>query len=433
MARKVAPSVCRPGSPNDVLDAPQIVFTPSSSLIRRTVSTKSVTARGSAPTGIASASMTMSSGGMPKSPAAETILRAIASRRCGSIGISSSLARAITAAPWCATSGRIASSRSSSPVTEFTSALPSYAARPASSASMTDESMQIGRSVSSCTSGIAWRINSTSSASGSPTFTSSMSAPPATCWATSTSIWERSPACSCAWNALRPVGLTRSPMMQNGCPEPMTTVLDRDRRTVSTGFPFDASRDAEPLAQACDAGVSAEADQVEARHARKRTRVLGELAGDLEALRLGIGCALAPLDQLRRHRDPRHLLVDEAERLGRADETDRRQQRGLVGQPARNGFAHEPLEQLLPEADLELEEACAGLHLLQSAVDAVVERRRAGVFDCTEKEVRGGMNRPAGEVASAGHACGGDEQLCAVEVEDPAGFGLVSRSDVGPG
>ena len=42
-----------------------------------------------------------------------------------SIGISSSLARPITAAPCRATSGRIASSRSSSPVTELTSALPS--------------------------------------------------------------------------------------------------------------------------------------------------------------------------------------------------------------------------------------------------------------------------------------------------------------------
>ena len=115
----------RPGSPNEVLLAPQVMFTPRSSRISRTVSRNSVTARGSAPTGIASGSITTSCGGMPWSPATETILRATSSRRSGSIGISSSLARPITAAPWRATIGRIRFSRSSSPVTELTSALPS--------------------------------------------------------------------------------------------------------------------------------------------------------------------------------------------------------------------------------------------------------------------------------------------------------------------
>ncbi len=69
MPRNPAPSACRPGRPNDVFEAPQVMFTPRSSRIRRTVSMNSVTARGSAPTGIASGSMTMSSGGMPWSPA----------------------------------------------------------------------------------------------------------------------------------------------------------------------------------------------------------------------------------------------------------------------------------------------------------------------------------------------------------------------------
>ena len=143
--------------------------------------------------------------------------------------MSSSLASPITAAPWRATIGRIASSRASSPVTELTSAFPSYAASPASSASITDESMQSGRSQSPCTSGIACAISPTSSASGSPTFTSSMSAPPATCCATSISICDRSPACSCAWKALRPVGLIRSPITQNGCAGPIVTVREGDR------------------------------------------------------------------------------------------------------------------------------------------------------------------------------------------------------------
>jgi hypothetical protein len=117
--------VCRPGSPNDVFEAPHVVFTPTSSRSRCSVSRKRFTARGSAPTGIASGSITTSSGGMPWSDAAATILRATSTRRFGSIGISSSLQSPITAAPWRATIGRIASSRSSSPVTELTSAFPS--------------------------------------------------------------------------------------------------------------------------------------------------------------------------------------------------------------------------------------------------------------------------------------------------------------------
>ena len=51
--------------PKLVFEAPQVVFTPSSSRISRSVSKNSTAARGSAPIGIASASITMSSGGMP--------------------------------------------------------------------------------------------------------------------------------------------------------------------------------------------------------------------------------------------------------------------------------------------------------------------------------------------------------------------------------
>ena len=65
-------------------------------------------------------------------------------------------------------------------------------------------------------------------------------------------------ACSWAWNALRPVGLMRSPMMQNGRSGPITTVLCRDERTVSNRLALLAGRDAEALAQTGDARVSAE-------------------------------------------------------------------------------------------------------------------------------------------------------------------------------
>src|SRR5262245_37475437 len=347
--------------------------------------------------------MITSSGGMPWSPAAETILFATSTRRSGSIGISSSFARPITAAPCLATSGRIASSRSSSPVTELTSALPSKAESPASRASITEESMQSGRSQSPCTRGTACAIRSTSSASGSPTLTSSMSAPPATCCATSVSSCERSPACSCAWKAFRPVGLIRSPITQNGCSGPIATVLDGDWTTVSTRLPFRAWWYAEPLAQPGDAGLSAEADEVEPGDSRQRAGVLGELDRDREALRLRVGRAFAALDQRRRHLDSRHVLVDVAERCGRSCEADRGEECALVAEPLLDGLGEERLQLLRPEGHLELEEARAGAHLLQRAIDAVVVRRRARVLDRAEEELRRRIDLAAREVRAPRH------------------------------
>ena len=78
---------------------------------------------------------------------------------------------------------------------------------------------------------------------------------------------DRSPFCNSAWNFLRPVGLMRSPITQNGRSGPITTVLDDDSRTVSTQLPFFSGWNAEPAAQARDAGLLAETDQVQAAHA----------------------------------------------------------------------------------------------------------------------------------------------------------------------
>src|SRR3954471_23541659 len=260
---------------------------------------------------------------------------------------------------------------------------------------MTDESMQSGTSVMPCTSGIACRISSTSSASGSPTFTSSTSAIP--CSETSISSCERSPFCSCAWNALRPVGLMRSPMTQNGCSLPMTTVLDRDWMTVFTRLSLLTGRDAEPAAQTRDAGLAAEADQVQAAHTGLRERVRGELDTELEARLLGIVRALAALDQLVRNRDPRNLLVDEAQRGRRADEADRGQQRALGREARAHALGEEPLQPLALEADLQLQEARAGAHLLPRTLDTVLVRRCARILDRTDEEVRRRLERTAGE------------------------------------
>src|ERR1700704_2367333 len=140
-------------------------------------------------------------------------------------------------------------------------------------------------------------MSPTSSASGSPTLTSSMSAPPSTCCATSISSCERSPAWSWAWNAFRPVGLIRSPITQNGCSGPITTVLDRDWTTVSTHLPLLTGRNVQALAQAGDAGLFAKADQAQSGDPGQRAGQLRELARDVEARLLRIGGAFAALDR----------------------------------------------------------------------------------------------------------------------------------------
>src|SRR3954447_6327931 len=160
------------------------------------------------------------------------------------------------------------------------------------------------------------------------------------CCSTSISRRDRSPCWSCAWNFLRPVGLIRSPITQNGRPGPITTVLDGDSRTVSNRLPFVAGGDAEPRAQACDPGLLAKADQVQTADTGQRACSVGELAGDLEALRFRIARALTALDHLGGHADSRHALVDEAQRTRRTDEADRRQDRRALRQPLLTRLDH---------------------------------------------------------------------------------------------
>ena len=124
--RNAAPIACRSGMPNDTFEAPSVMFTPNSSRSSAIVSSVRIPCPVSAPTGMASGSITMSSMAIPYLPVATSMsLRASSTRRAGSSGISSSsLGRPMTAAPYLRTSGRIAASRSSSAVTELTSALP---------------------------------------------------------------------------------------------------------------------------------------------------------------------------------------------------------------------------------------------------------------------------------------------------------------------
>src|ERR1051326_1467729 len=126
------------------------------------------------------------------------IRRASARRSSGTIEMPvSSFAMPMTAAPCFLTSGRIRSMRSSSAVTEFTSALPSYAA------------------------------------SGAPAWKSSMCAPAATCACASARTRSITPSFISAARTLRPVGLMRSPMTTNGRSPEITTSRLREERRVS--------------------------------------------------------------------------------------------------------------------------------------------------------------------------------------------------------
>src|SRR3954447_25543910 len=172
--------------------------------------------------------------------------------------------------------------------------------------------MQIGRSDASWTGLSICCSSSASSTSGMPALTSSMSAPASVCAIASAVTVDRSPPRSSSANALRPVGLMRSPMMQNGCSGPIVTVLDRDCRTVSMRLvPFGSGLDAQSLTELGDAGVLAERDEVQAGHAGLRAGVVGQLAGDLEALVLLVARRLGACDELGRDLDARDLLVDE--------------------------------------------------------------------------------------------------------------------------
>src|SRR6476620_6740518 len=157
---------------------------------------------------------------------------------------------------------------------------------------MTEESMQIGASVAWATVRSMSCSSSDSSTSGMPALTSSMSAPACTWASASTVTVDRSPPRSSSAKVLRPVGLMRSPMTQNGWSWPMTTVLLRDCRVVCMRerlLPFDSRLEAEACAELGDARVLAERDQVQTADAGQRKGVGGELVGEVEARLLLVG------------------------------------------------------------------------------------------------------------------------------------------------
>src|SRR5260370_31387010 len=101
---------------------------------------------------------------------------------------------------------------------------------------MIDESMQIGRSVTSITALIAATSSAGSSTAGMPALTSSMWAPAAACASASDRTRFITPSFISAASTLRPVGLMRSPMITKGRSPEMTTSRPREDRRVSKGL-----------------------------------------------------------------------------------------------------------------------------------------------------------------------------------------------------
>src|SRR5262249_47695631 len=252
----------------------------------------------------------------------------------------------------------------------------------------------IGASTAACTVfSIALR-SSASSTSGMPALTSSMLAPAWT-WLTASSVTvDSSPARSSSANVLRPVGLIRSPMMQNGCSAPIVTLAPRDRSTVSIGLPFDSWCDPQSPAQLGDAGVLAERDEVKSGDAGLGEGMGGELVRDVEALGLRVGGPFDARDGGRRHVDPGHSGGDEPHPADGPQDADRRDHRDPLGEAGFVRLAHEALEQLGPVAELELQETRPGERLLGRAADAVIHRRGARVLDRADEEVGGGGEPP---------------------------------------
>ena len=211
----------RCGRPKEMLERPQVVLTLSSSRSRRSSANTWRPASPSAPIGMTSGSTTTSWAGMPKSAQRSTIFLATAKRTSGSIEMPvSSLEIATTGTLYFLISGRMASSFSSSPVTEFTSGRPLATFSAASIAAVTELSIDSGRSTRFCTISSVCTRRPGSVSFGltevTPAFTSSMVAPQAACSSASLMTVSKLPSIISAASFLRPVGLMRSPITQKG-------------------------------------------------------------------------------------------------------------------------------------------------------------------------------------------------------------------------
>ena len=126
--------------------------------------------------------------------------------------------------------------------------------------------------------------------------------------------------------------------------------------------------------------------EVDPAHARLRERMPRLLESEAVCLLGRVGRLLDPGDESGGDGDAGDCLVDEAEGLGAPDEDDGLEERDAVRGSVRDERTDEPLDALLVEADLELEEPRPGLGLLRGARSSVLERRGAQVLDRSDEQ-----------------------------------------------
>ena len=265
---------------------------------------------------------------------------------------------------------------------------------------------------------------------------------PASTWASvSLSTVEKSPAAISAASFFRPVGLIRSPMMQNGRSKPMTTVLVAELITVSVMFLFPrcGRRTRAPAAPLQDARCLDDlrhelflpvGHDVDAMHALDLADLLDQL--DAQALAFGfllLGRAglLDPLDHRVGDVHPRHGRAHPARRLGRGQGADAHQDEALLVQPLLAHPLHEPPQQRHVVAVLGLHELGPGRDLLGEMDRPVVERRHERVDRGADEHLRRRGDLAAGEESAfVAHGADGMQEADAVEIEDRLGLGLVA-------
>ena len=181
--RKERVMFSRSGMPKEMLLTPRVVCTPSRCFTASRAFRVSWAWACWADTVRVRQSIYRSERGMPYRSAASAIRAAMFSRSCQVSGMPfSSRHSPTTAAPYFLHRGRMASSTSCRPLTEFTRALPQQARSPASTAAGSAESICRGRSTAACTARITCTIFSFSSTPGRPTLISRISAPASCCW-----------------------------------------------------------------------------------------------------------------------------------------------------------------------------------------------------------------------------------------------------------
>jgi hypothetical protein len=246
----------------------------------------------------------------------------------------------------------------------------------------------------------------------------------------------KSPAAISAASILRPVGLMRSPMMQNGRSKPITTSLVAELTTVSVmmrssalgaggaGYARTAVlHDAGAVDDLRDELFLAIGHDVHAGDAVDLADLLDQLDAELLALALLVLGALEPGDDRRRgHGTPGTLPRIQRAVLAEASGPTPTRMKAFSAEPEVARLVHEAAQQRHVVAILRLDELRPGGDLLAHMQRPVVVGRRERVGGGADEDLRRLGDLAAGEEAPlVAHRPDGLEQRGGIEVEDRLG------------